>query len=205
MIRLALLRHGATAWNAAGRLQGRSDVKLSPSGRDDVAGWRLPDLALACAWQTSPLARCRETAALLRAGHPGLPPVTVEPRLVEMDFGDWEGQSLAALRASDPQGTAAREACGLDFAAPGGESPRAVQARLAPWLGERLLAGRDVLAVTHKGVIRALYAQATGWPMLGRMPTRLDLAALQLFALSDDLVLSVERLNLPLRPAVEPA
>ena len=204
MIRIALLRHGATAWNAAGRLQGRSDVALSPAGRAAVAGWRLPDIALASAWQTSPLVRCRETAEILQTGHPGAPPATVEPRLVEMDFGCWEGESLAALRAADPEGTAAREAQGLDFAAPGGESPRAVQARLAPWLDGCASAGRDVLAITHKGVIRALYAQATGWPMLGRMPTRLDFATLQLFALTGDRRLSVDRLNLPLSPADRP-
>jgi broad specificity phosphatase PhoE len=189
VIRLALLRHGATAWNAAGVLQGRSDV----------AGWRLPDGVASWGWQTSPLARCRQTAALLRASHPG-PPAAIEPSLIEMDFGNWEGQSLAALRAADPDGTAAREARGLDFAAPGGESPRDVQARLAPWLRALGAAGHDVLAITHKGVIRALYSQASGWPMLGRMPTRLDLAALQLFALSGDGLLSVEQLNLAIRP-----
>ena len=203
MIRLALLRHGATAWNATGVLQGRSDVWLSPAGRAEVAGWRLPDGMASWSWQTSPLARCRETAALLRASHPG-PPAAIEPRLIEMDFGRWEGRSLAALRAADPDGTAASEARGLDFAAPGGESPRDVQERLAPWLRELAVAGRDVLAITHKGVIRALYAQASGWPMLGRMPTRLDLAALQLFALSDDRGLSIEQLNLAVRPPAGP-
>ena len=202
MIRLALLRHGATAWNAAGLLQGRRDVALSPDGRADVAGWRLPDGVASWSWQTSPLARCRETVALLRATHPG-PPAAIEPRLIEMDFGSWEGRSLAAVRAADPAGTAAREARGLDFAAPGGESPRDVLARLAPWLGALAAAGRDVLAITHKGIIRALYAQASGWPMLGRMPTRLDLAALQLFALSDR-GLSIEQLNLAVRPPTGP-
>lgn len=199
MIRLALLRHGATAWNAAGVLQGRSDVALSPVGRAEVASWRLPDGMASWSWQTSPLVRCRETAALLRESHPG-PPPAIESRLVEMDFGSWEGQSLAALRAADPDGTAAREARGLDFAAPGGESPRDVQARLVPWLDALATAGRDVLAITHKGVIRALYAQASGWPMLGRMPTRLDLAALQLLALSDDRGLSIAQLNLAVGP-----
>jgi probable phosphoglycerate mutase len=203
VIRLALLRHGATAWNAAGVLQGRSDVALSLAGRAAVASWRLPDGMPSWSWQTSPLARCRETASLLRATHPG-PPATIEPRLIEMDFGGWEGQSLAALRAADPEGTAAREARGLDFAAPGGESPRDVQARLAPWLRELAAAGRDVLAISHKGVIRALYAQASGWPMLGRMPVRLDLAALQLFALSDEGGLSIEHLNLAVRPLSGP-
>ena len=107
---------------------------------------------------------------------------------------------VAGLRAADPGGTDALERRGLDFAAPGGESPRAVQARLAPWLGEIARAGRDVLAITHKGVIRALYAQATGWPMLGRMPTRLDFTGLQIFVLADGRPLAVERLNLRLGP-----
>jgi len=204
MIRLALLRHGPTAWNAAGRLQGRSDLALSPAGRAVVAGWRLPAFVLDFDWRTSPLARCRETAALLRASHPGAAEAAVEPRLVEMDFGSWEGQSLAGLRAADPDGTAALERRGLDFAAPGGESPRAVQARLAPWLAELAHCGRDVLAITHKGVIRALYAQATGWPMLGRMPTRLDYASLQVLIRGDDARLAVERLNLPLDPTLAP-
>jgi len=204
MIRLVLLRHGPTAWNAAGRLQGRSDLPLSPVGRAVVTGWRLPGFALAADWRTSPLARCRETAALLQASHPGAPAAIVEPRLVEMDFGSWEGASLAALRAADPAGTDALERRGLDFAAPGGESPRAVQARLAPWLADVARTGRDVLAVTHKGVIRALYAQATGWPMLGRMPTRLDYASLHVLILGDDARLAVDRLNLPLHPTPAP-
>ena len=59
------------------------------------------------------------------------------------------------------------EARGLDFRPPGGESPRDVQARLRPFL-ESL---RDpTIAVTHKGVLRALYALATGWTMERKAP-----------------------------------
>ena len=60
----------------------------------------------------------------------------VEPRLVEMDWGDYEGYTLAELRAARGVDLAANEARGLDFRPPGGESPRDVQARLAPLLAE---------------------------------------------------------------------
>ena len=203
MTRLALLRHGATAWNAQGRLQGRSDIPLSPSGRAAVAAWRLPAELVAWPWQASPLLRCRETADLLRRHHPGGAPAQVEPRLVEMSFGQWEGRRLSELRAADPAGVAAREARGLDFSAPGGESPRQVQARLAPWLEELAEGKRDVLAITHKGVIRALYAAASGWPMLGRPPAKLDLSALHILAVLEGGRLAVDRLNCRLLPAAE--
>jgi probable phosphoglycerate mutase len=202
MIRLALLRHAATAWSAEHRLQGATDLPLSPAGRSAAAGWRLPPFLLepSARWLTSPLARARETAALLQAGNPGAQDPAIEPRLAEMSFGAWEGKRLAELRAADPEGAASREARGLDFAAPGGESPRQVQARLAPLLAELAAGGRDALAVTHKGVIRALYSRATGWPMIGRPPHRLDLGCLLLLRLEADGSPAIERVNLPLAP-----
>ena len=82
-----------------------------------------------------------------------------------MDWGDWEGARLADLRAADPPGMAANEARGLDFRPAGGESPRELQERLRPWLADCAAAGAASLAVCHKGVIRALFALATGWDM----------------------------------------
>ena len=54
------------------------------------------------------------------------------------------------------------------------------------------------LAVTHRGVIRAIYALASGWDMTGDAPHELDLYAMQLFTLRDDGEPRIERLNLPL-------
>ena len=90
MALLALLRHGPTSWTAARRLQGRTDLPLSPEGRQAVARWRLAPEVAGFAWLTSPLQRARETAALL--GHGEAP---VEARLIEMSFGEWEGPPLA--------------------------------------------------------------------------------------------------------------
>src|SRR3546814_15044213 len=66
---------------------------------------------------------------------------------------------------------AANEARGLDFRPPGGESPRDVQDRLRPLLAELAAAGADVVAVSHKGVLRALYALASGWDLRGTPAT----------------------------------
>jgi probable phosphoglycerate mutase len=190
MPRLALIRHAPTDWSAAGRLQGRNEQPLSAAGRAAALRWHLPPPVDAFPRVASPLLRCRETAQLLQPPRP----FAVEPRLIEMDFGAWEGRTLAEIHAAEPD-AAAREALGLDFRAPGGESPREVQARLIPWLASL---PTDTLAVTHKGVIRALYALATGWPMLGNMPDRLRLDALQLFAVDADGAIAIDTLNLPL-------
>jgi len=169
MTPLLLIRHGATAWNAAGRIQGRTDVPLSPRGRREVAAWRLPEAWQDARWLASPLGRARDTAALLTDQ-----PVAVDPRLGEMDWGAWEGQRLTALRAAAPEAMAQNEARGLDFRPPGGESPRDVCARLAELIAELAAAPTPVVAVTHKGVMRAALVLATGWDMLGKPPHRLQ-------------------------------
>ena len=84
---------------------------------------------------------------------------------METDWGVWEGRTLTDLRAELGDLMAAWEARGLDFRAPEGESPREVQDRLRPWLVETAATGQPTGAVAHKGVIRAIYALATGWDM----------------------------------------
>jgi probable phosphoglycerate mutase len=192
MTLLAFLRHGRTAWNAERRFQGRTDIPLSEEGRKALADLALPsDLAGACC-HVSPLARARETAVLLGVA------ATVEPRLIEMSFGRYEGRTRDELRVDPDEGMAENEAKGLDFRPPGGESPREVQARLAPWLVELGQAGGRHVAISHKAVIRAALALAYDWPMLGRAPERLDWSRLHLFRVGPDGTLSPERMNVEL-------
>lgn len=169
MTRLLLIRHGATVWNASGRLQGRADVGLSPAGRAEVGRWQVPAAFADARWLTSPLRRARQTAALLTDR-----PVLVEPRLVEMDWGIWEGCRLAELRAAAPAAMASNEARGLDFRPPAGESPREVCARISALVADLAADPTAVVAVCHKGVIRAALALATGWDMRTRPPVRLS-------------------------------
>lgn len=168
MSRLCLVRHAPTSWNAAGRLQGRADLPLSPAGRAEALRWRLPAWTVAARAWTSPLARAIETARLL-----GRADATVAAELIEMDWGAFEGHTLADLRRADPVGLAALEARGLDLEPPGGESPRRVAERLAGFFGRLAGFACDHLLVTHKGVLRAALALATGWDLRTRPPLRL--------------------------------
>ena len=200
MTPLVLIRHGATQWNLDGRLQGRADPPLAPESRAAVSAWRLPPEITGAAagdwtWLTSPLARARETAALLHAA-----PVSVEPALIETDWGAWEGRRLSELRAEGGAAMAAEEARGLDFQPPGGESPRQIQDRLRPLLARLAATGGPTVAVTHKGVIRALYALASGWDMTGRAPEKLRDGCAQRFLLGPGGAPETDQLNFPLGP-----
>ena len=192
MIPLLVLRHAPTEWNRTGRLQGRADIPLGEPGRECAKRWRLP-----AGWEgrpclASPLRRAIETALLL-----GLDPAP-EPALIEMDWGEWEGRTLAALRAELAGDMAENERRGLDFRPPGGESPREVQARVAAMFASL---SEPTIVVTHKGVLRATYALASGWTMTEKPDEELADQCAHLFMAAPGGALSVERLNIPLRGA----
>jgi 2,3-bisphosphoglycerate-dependent phosphoglycerate mutase len=186
---LALIRHMPTVWNREGRLQGQRDTPLD---LDAIPHWRLPPELAGFRFLSSPLLRARDTARRL-----GVTP-QIDPRLIEMSWGDWEGFTLPELRGKFRGTLDELEAQGLDFATPGGDSPRDVQHRVRPLLAEIAAEGTPTAAVTHKGVIRPIFALATGWDMLGKPPYRLSWSAAHLFRLAPDGHPSVERLNLSL-------
>lgn len=193
MIRVALIRHAPTEWNARKRLQGRADQPLSDVGRNAAATWRVPPEFAAYDWYASPLSRAAETARLL-----GLSCAT-EPAIVEMHWGAWEGHTLQELEDKFGRDTVAnRTALGLDFRPHEGESPREVRERIAAWFkrcGER---GVPVGAVTHQGVIRAALSLATGWSMIGQPPFELDWASVHVFSVDDSGRVGIDRLNIGL-------
>ena len=172
MTRLALLRHADTAWSVEGRIQGRRDIPLLPT-----ATVPFPEACHGMRVVTSPLQRCVQTATLL-----GAEDAPREPRIVEMDWGEWEGERLSDLRERLGDTMALNEARGLDFTPPGGESPRMVLDRVRQWLLEVSV---PTLAVTHRGVIRVILAAATGWDMRGKPPVKLDWRAVHWFELDE--------------------
>lgn len=146
--RWALVRHGQTAWNEAGRLQGRSDVRLNARGREQaVAAGRA--LAAEGQWDLvvcSPLNRARQTALII-ADQLGLGQVAEIENLVERDFGSDEGSLLGRLPSRE------REALLVDA-----ESERDVVDRAAQALHDVLLehAESKVVVVCHGTLIRLL-------------------------------------------------
>lgn len=189
MKKLLILRHGPTQWNENHRIQGHTDIALNSTGRAVVGEWSVPAEFENFSCVTSPLSRAMETAALL--GLTG----RADAALKEMSWGDWEGQSLKALRGEFGEQMAKNEARGLDFCPPNGESPRAVQDRLRPWLKAL---ETSTIVVAHRGVIRALYAMASDWDMTSKAPNRLDKFGAHLFQINDQGHPILERLNISL-------
>jgi uncharacterized phosphatase len=107
MTRIYLLRHGETAWNARGnRYCGRTDLPLSPIGLTQAAAAaRALSGAPFEAIYVSPLRRSHETGALLAEARSV--PIVSDPRLIEIDFGIWEGLTAPEITTVDPLGRAA--------------------------------------------------------------------------------------------------
>ncbi len=193
MVKLLVIRHGKTDWNLQKRIQGRTDIPLSDLGRRELAQMRLPTEFGKFYWTSSPLKRTRETAELL-----GARDLKVEPALIEMHWGEWEGETLSDLRAKYGAEFKYNEARGINMTPPGGESPADVVARLKPWL-QGLEA--DTIAVTHKGVIRALKSLAYNWDMTYKAPVSFDWATGHLFEVSPDGGLRPLRINITMEDA----
>ena len=165
MIRLALLRHGHTAWNRAGQIQGRSDIPLDDSARAELAGFALPAPWDAAELWSSPLSRAVQTAEIVA----GRAPLT-DPGLTEMFWGKWEGKKGLELKADPASGFRDIEHWGWHYRPPGGETPAEVWARIKPWL---VTLQRDTVAVCHIGIMRMILAQAHHWNFDGPAPFRI--------------------------------
>jgi broad specificity phosphatase PhoE len=157
------IRHGETAWNAEGRLQGVQDIALNERGRAQAAhaGRILADLLTrdgrdktTLPFVASPLIRARATMELVRA-ELGLPSgnYALDARLREIGYGTWEGSTLAQAQAADPVLYARRLAEKWTVAPAGGESYVDVQARMTDWYRS---VTADMVAVAHGGTARAL-------------------------------------------------
>ena len=153
--RLYLVRHGETEWNAVDRLLSFTDLPLNAAGEAQARELGAALAADGVAFDrviSSPLRRATQTAALLLEALPGAPPVALDPRLVEVDFGPlegWTGEQVAA----DPAAAAWRR--GADY--PGAETSAAVDARArAVWAA--LPAGGVTLVVGHGRFLRTMIA-----------------------------------------------
>jgi broad specificity phosphatase PhoE len=157
------IRHGETAWNAAGRLQGVQDIPLNDLGRTQAAhaGNIVADLFArdgreksTLSFVASPLIRARSTMELVR-GQLKLPPTGygLDDRLREIGYGQWEGSTLPEMQVADPALFAKRQAEKWTVSPPGGESYVEVQARVQDWYASLRT---DTVAVAHGGTARAL-------------------------------------------------
>ncbi len=156
-MRVLLVRHGQSEWNAARRLQGQADIGLSDLGKSQAEALRPVIAAVApCRAIASDLERVRQTARRIGA---------VAPRftagLREIDVGHWTGRPIAEIRAEDEQAYQGWRAG--TSAPPGGEVWTDFVARVAQVIEhERQDPCDNLLVVCHGGVIRALLQHYVG-------------------------------------------
>ena len=164
--RFIVLRHGETAWNAQGRIQGHLD---SPLNEEGMAQALLVAECLAPApfdhFYSSDLGRALQTAQPL-ADRTGRQPIA-EQQLRERGLGVFQGLTAAECQQAYPDDYRRFHGRDPDHAMPGGESIRELNRRVAAVfevLADRH-AGSCVLAVTHGGVLDALYRHVTRMPL----------------------------------------
>lgn len=150
---LVLIRHGETEWSREQRHTGRTDIPLTPTGREQalLAGARLGTTEFSRVL-VSPLQRARDTAEL--AGLKGMAEVCDD--LVEVDYGDYEGRTTLEVREERPGWDFWNDACpnGEPFEAAGARADRVIEL-LQDIDGEAAL-------VAHGHILRVLTARWIG-------------------------------------------
>lgn len=192
-MRIALLRHGPTVWNAQGRIQGHTDIPLSDEGLAKMRALLPPPTFETARAFVSPLRRARQTAEALDLKDP-----VWDPRLMEQNWGRWEGLSRAGILALDGEDAFAHAVSGLTFRPPEGESTAELHERVAAFLKDVARENADAIAVAHLGVLRAAYTLATGWDMQTPMPPDLDVSKALILTLGADGAPRLHALNVDL-------
>lgn len=151
-----LVRHGETAWSLTGQHTGRTDLPLTTEGekRASQLGERLRGIDFTRVL-TSPLQRARRTCTL--AGFGGV--ARIEPDLREWDYGDYEGETTAAIQLQRPGWEIFEDGC------PNGESTKAVGER-ADRIVNSLRTMNGIIAVfSHGHFLRVVAMRWIGLPV----------------------------------------
>ena len=147
-MKLYIARHGETQWNVENRVSGRTDIPLTEKGLEQAGS--LAQKAMGKGIEVilcSPLLRARQTAQAV--GDAIGVPIEIDERLIELDFGIFEG-----VDRSDPDFQNTRGQFPTRY--PGGESAFQLAHRVYGCLEDvkRKYAGKTVLLVCHGGVCR---------------------------------------------------
>ena len=159
-MKVTLIRHAAPLI-APGICYGRLDIAADPAAAESVcrrAAGR-PATGVTRVW-TSPARRCRDLANAIALSL--AVPVTVDPRLQELDFGAWEGKSWDEVARAELDAWAASP---LAFAPPGGESGSMLTTRVHDFYTGLRRDGRNCIVISHGGPLKILAALLRGTPV----------------------------------------
>jgi alpha-ribazole phosphatase len=195
MLRLILVRHGQTDWNAQARYQGQADIPLNDVGRQQAAAvaQRLASEEIDILF-ASDLCRAWETATAIATARGQI--LLAEPRLREMDFGQWQGLTHAEIHKRQARDLDRWYTEPLYFAPPGGETLAQLGERIQSALQDAREAHQDatVLWVSHGGPLRVLLCLALGLDLEANWRFRVQTASVsELHLFEEESVLA--RLN----------
>lgn len=153
---LYLVRHGRTAANAGGLLQGRTDLPLDSIGIDQAAAIAAL-IGPVDTVVSSPLGRARQTAEAFGR------PIEVDERWIELAYGEFEGVPVSDVPAEVWEAWRTD----LDFRSDGGESFAELEARVRAACSDlrHRIAGEDIVVVSHVSPIKAAVAWALDAPL----------------------------------------
>lgn len=185
-INVILVRHGRTAFNATGRIQGRIDNPLDELGLEQArrVGRRLArDVSGEAVIVHSPLMRTRQTAEVIAESSASVSKIVIDPDWIELDYGTYDGLHQSEVDAASWRQWRADPT----FRPPGGESLVEVEDRVRRAL-ERLigLGARSVIVVSHVSPIKAAVTLALGVNTEVVWRTRLDTASICRLNLSSE-------------------
>jgi probable phosphoglycerate mutase len=168
---VCLVRHGETAWSLSRQYTGRADIPLTARGEQDAVelGSTIEGLKFSQVL-VSPLLRARQTASLIGFGAGA----TIDPDLMEWDYGSYEGKRAADVQAERPGWDLFRDGC------PGGETLDALAQRAERVIAKLRAANGDVLIVAHRDILRILMARWIGLPAMEARHLYLDTASLSI-------------------------
>jgi alpha-ribazole phosphatase len=166
MIHLCLIRHGQTDWNLEGRYQGQSDVPLNINGRSQAyeLARHLKNQSFAAIY-SSDLKRARETAEIIASSlHL---PFSTDPRLREINQGEWEGQQVELIKARYAELWNRRKIDPASLRPPGGETVGEVALRAAAVLDDlaHIYPNEALLIVSHGLTLATIICNVRGIPV----------------------------------------
>jgi len=150
-----LVRHGETEWSASGRHTSRTDLPLTPAGRERAIA--LGSELRGHEWETvlaSPRRRAWETCELAGLGHA----MAIDEDLREWEYGEYEGLTTQEIRDRRPGWSLWRDGC------PGGETPEQVAARADHLIDTLCRSDGDCVLFGHGHMLRVLAARWVGQP-----------------------------------------
>ncbi len=161
--RFYLIRHGETDWNKGGRYQGWTNIELNEAGREQarLLGERFKYLPLDAVY-VSPLKRAMETAEAVGKAK-GLTPI-VDEHFKEINFGEWEGHTIAEL--SEKYGKAYTDFFANPFSHPmpgEGSFQNVMQRAIAGFEAlEQERKGQNIAIISHGGLLRVMLVGLLG-------------------------------------------